>query len=69
MLQLLLLQPLLLLLLQVSQSVAMLLLHACYSGSMLLLCCSQFSLQALSLGLAVHHLMSAGATSLKVLLM
>ena len=51
-----LLQLLLLLLLHVCHSVAMLLLHAGNSGSMLLLCGPQFSLQALSLGLAVTNL-------------
>ena len=50
-------QLLLLLLLQVSECMAMLPLHAGYTGSMLLLCSSQLSLQALSLGLAVTDLM------------
>ena len=52
-----LLQLVLLLLLQVSQCMAMLPLHAGHSGSMLLLCCPQLGLQALSLGLAVFDLM------------
>lgn len=59
MLHLLLLQLLLLLLLDFRQGLAVLSLHAGYSGSIVLPCCVQLSLQALSLDLAVPHLMSA----------
>ena len=59
MLLLLLLQLLLLLLLQLRQGLAVLSLHAGYSGSVVLPCCTQLSLQALSLDLAVPHFMSA----------
>lgn len=59
MLLLLLLQLLLLLLLQVCEGLAVLSLHAGHSGSIVLPCCMQLCLQALSLDLAVPHFMSA----------